>query len=112
MQSDIKVLNILVKHYNTTWSVTSTNTIFVSLRSTFLLSQTLTTLNLWNNQIGDQAAQYLGAALQHNTVSDINTHSLFVSLMFTFLLCHRHSSHSTSVAIKSELKVHNVLLKY
>jgi hypothetical protein len=31
--------------------------------------QTLTTLNLWCNQIGIEGAQYLGNALQSNTVS-------------------------------------------
>ena len=31
-------------------------------------TQTLTTLNLWYNQIGDQGTQCLGEALRHNTV--------------------------------------------
>jgi len=43
-------------------------------------SQTLTTLNLWNNRIGYRGAQYLGAALKHNTVSDTYPYTLCSSL--------------------------------
>jgi hypothetical protein len=34
------------------------------------LTQTLTTLNLHGNQIGDKGAQYLGEALRTNTVRE------------------------------------------
>jgi Ran GTPase-activating protein (RanGAP) involved in mRNA processing and transport len=34
----------------------------------FDFTQTLTTLNLWNNGIGDQGAKYLSNALKQNTV--------------------------------------------
>jgi len=43
--------------------------------------QTLTTLNLWSNRIGDQGAKQLGISLQQNKVtfsfSPGITHSLF-----------------------------------
>jgi len=69
-------------------------------------TQTLTTLDLSYNKIGDQGAQYLGEVLRHNTVRSsflpVFTIILFLSLSY------RHSLHSTFTRIKSELKVHNI----
>jgi len=72
--------------------------------------QTLTTLNLNNNQIGDQGAQCLGEALRHNTVRSSALH-VFTIISFLSLL-YRHSLHSTCATIKSELKVHNIWVKH
>jgi len=72
--------------------------------------QTLTTLNLNDNQIGAQGAQYLGEALQHNTVRSSLLH-VFTIISFLSLL-YRHSLHSTLASIKSELKVHNIWVKH
>jgi len=72
--------------------------------------QTLTTLNLWFNQIEAQGAQYLGDALRHNTVRSSLLH---VFTIISFLsLSYRHSLHSTLTTIKSKLKVHNIWLKH
>jgi len=72
--------------------------------------QILTTLNLNVNQIGAQGAQYLGEALRHNTVRSSLLH---VFTIISFLsLSYRHSLHSTLTSIKSELKVHNTLVKH
>jgi hypothetical protein len=73
--------------------------------------QTLTKLDLWNNQIGNQGAQYLGEALQKNTVREIH-HSLFISIIFIFLMPYRHSLDSTSAPIRSEIKVHNIFVEH
>ena len=71
------------------------------LRHSFIpvsLIQTLTTLNLWKNQIGDQGAQYLGEALRHNTVRSLLLHAFTI---ISFLsLSYRHSLHSTYGRIK------------
>jgi len=72
--------------------------------------QTLTTLNIYGNQIGDQGAQYLGEALRHNTVRSSLLH-LFTIISF-LSLSYRHSLHSTLTTIKSELKVHNTWVKH
>ncbi len=72
--------------------------------------QTLTTLNLRNNQIGDQGAQSIGQALQYNTVR-INLSLHFFHFHF-FHFSYRHSLHSTSLGIKSEIKLHNLSLKH
>jgi len=68
--------------------------------------QTLTKLNLWQNQIGDQGAQYLGEALRHNTVRLSLLH-VFTVISFLSLSC-RHSLHSTCATIKSDLKMHSI----
>jgi len=74
------------------------------------LIQTLTTLNLYNNKIRAQGAQYLGEALRHNTV---RSSLLRVFTIISFLsLSYRHSLHSTLTSIKSEIKVHNILVKH
>jgi len=72
--------------------------------------QTLTTLNLEHNEIGEQATQYLGEALRHNTVRSSLLH-VFTIISFLSLL-YRHSLHSTSTTMKSELKVHNIWVKH
>jgi len=72
--------------------------------------QTLTTLGLNDNQIGDQGAQYLGEALRHNTVRSSLLH---VFIIISFLsLSYRYSLHSTFTPMESELKVHNTWLKH
>ncbi len=73
--------------------------------------QTLTRLNLDSNQIGAQGAQYLGEALQKNTVREMH-HSLIISIIFIFLMPYRRSQNSTSTTIKSEIKVHNILVQH
>jgi hypothetical protein len=55
-----------------------------------LHSQTLTSLHLGNDQIGDAGAQCLADALRHNTVIILIT--LHLSLTFIFISNHRHSS--------------------
>ena len=73
-------------------------------------TQTLTTLGLNENQIGDQGAQYLGEALRHNTV---RLSLLHVFTIISFLsLSYRHSLHSTCRTMKSEIKVHNTWVKH
>jgi hypothetical protein len=72
--------------------------------------QTLTELNLSKNQIGDKGAQCLGEGLQKNTVRQ--TISFFISIIFIFRISYRHSQNSTSLKIKSAIKVHNVLVKH
>jgi len=72
--------------------------------------QTLTTLDLSGNKIGDQGAQYLAEALRHNTVRSSLLH---VFIIISFLsLSYRHSLHSTCRTIKSEIKVHNIWMKH
>jgi len=72
--------------------------------------QTLTTFHLYDNQIGDQGAQYLGDALRHNTVRSSLLH---VFTIISFLsLSYRHSLHSTCATIKLEIKVHNTWVKH
>ena len=41
---------------------------FISISHFFYLSQTLTTLELWRNQIGAKGAQAIAEALQRNQV--------------------------------------------
>jgi hypothetical protein len=72
--------------------------------------QTLTTLNLSGNEIEPSGARYLSAALQKNTVRQII--SFFISIIFIFRISYRHSQHSTSPRIKSDLQVHNILVKH
>jgi len=72
--------------------------------------QTLTTLDLNKNQIGDQGAQYLGEALRHNTV---RSRLLRVFTIISFLsLSYRHSLHSTLTTIKLKIRVHNIWVKH
>ena len=72
--------------------------------------QTLTTLDLKDNKIGDQGAQYLGEALRDNIVRSSLLH---VFTIISFLsLSYRRSLHSTLAAIKSELKVRNIWVKH
>ena len=72
--------------------------------------QTLTTLNLDGNQIGDQGAQYLSEALRHNRVR-LSLFQVFTIISFLSLL-YRHSLHWTLMAIKSEIKVRNIWMKH
>jgi len=72
--------------------------------------QTLATLDLYDNQIGDEGAQYLDEALQHNTVRSSFLHVF--SIVSFFFLSYRHSLHSTLIGIKSETKVHNIWVKH
>jgi hypothetical protein len=72
--------------------------------------QSLTTLDLSGNGIGDKGAKYLVEALQKNTVRQ--TISFFTSIIFIFRISYRHSQHSTSLAMESDLKVHNILVKH
>jgi len=72
--------------------------------------QTLTTLNLNDNQIEAQGAQYLAEALRHNTVRSSLLHVFTIISLLS--LSYRHSLHSTFTAIKLELKVHNIWLKH
>jgi len=94
------------------WSITTKYSEIItsscSLHHLILLSfiQTLTTLNLSYNQIGDQGARYLGEALQQNTVRLSLLRVL--SIISFFSLSYRHSPHSTCGGIESELKVHNI----
>jgi len=72
--------------------------------------QTLTTLQLDSNQIGDQGAQYLGEALRHNTV---RSSLLRVFTIISFLsLSYRHSLHSACRSTELEIKVPNIWMKH
>ena len=75
----------------------------------FLFMQVLTDLVLFENQITDNGVQYLAEALQKNTVR-LNhfAHFIYFYLHFSY----RPSLDSTSVAIKSKKKVHNIWLKH
>jgi len=73
------------------------------------LIQTLTTLDLQSNKIGDQGAQYLGEGLKHNTVR--SSLLLVLCMVSVFSLSYRHSLRSICRAIKSEIKVHNIWVK-
>jgi hypothetical protein len=144
-----------VLHYDITqWDQESFH-LSLSHSTVSYFTQTLTTLNLWNNGIGVQGAQHLSDALRQNTVrprvfsslpfssngflfytdthytqprrqwnrrsrrttsewcittEHSETKSLFSSsfLIQRFLILHRHSLHSTSEAMQSEFKVHNI----
>jgi len=68
--------------------------------------QTLTTLDLNGNEIGDQGAQYLGEALRHNTVRSSLLHDFTV---ISFLsLSYRHSLNSTCRSTELEIKMHSI----
>ena len=99
--------------YAETHPLSEKTTFHYLLRHSFIpvsFIQTLTTLDLAHNQIGDQGAQYLDEALRHNTVRSSFLH---VFTIISFLsLSYRHSLHSTLTAIKSEIKVHNTWLKH
>jgi hypothetical protein len=56
----------------------------------YVLIQTLTTLNVAYNNIGDEGAQHLTNALQSNAVRDV----LFLSNMYQ-LLCSNTDTHHT-----------------
>jgi len=84
----------------------------------FHFIQTLTTLNLEYNKIGEKGAQYLGEALRNNSVRDRYSFSFFffflysIISLFSISISYRHSLHSPFTAIKSEIKVHNIWLKH
>ena len=99
--------------YAETHPLSEKTTFHYLLRHSFIpvsFIQTLTTLDLAHNQIGDQGAQYLGEALRHNTVRSSLLH---VFIIISFLsLSYRHSLHSTCRTIKLEIKVHNIWVKH
>jgi Ran GTPase-activating protein (RanGAP) involved in mRNA processing and transport len=70
--------------------------------TSYYIQQTLITLDLSGNQIGDEGVEHLANALQQNKVTQL--------ILFSFLVNHgsiifyRHSPHLTSVAIKSVMK--------
>ena len=84
----------------------------------FHFIQTLSTLILQCNQIGDKGAQYLAEALRNNSVRDHHSFCCFFfffflySIISLFSISYRHSLHSTLSGIKSETKVHNIWLKW
>jgi len=113
------VHNIWLKHYEIIqWEIitpSSSSSSFIHHYTLFHFIQTLTTLHLEFNQIGDKGAQYLAEALQHNSVSDHHSFSFFFfvySIISRAFISYRHSPHSTFNTIKSELKVHNIWLKH
>jgi hypothetical protein len=65
---EIKVHNIWVMHYNRTQWDKESFYLCLSHPTVSHFTQTLTTLNLWDNKIRDKGAQHLSDALQHNTV--------------------------------------------
>jgi hypothetical protein len=153
--SEFKVHNIWVMDYDKTqWDLESCH-LCLSQPTVSYFTQTLTTLDLTGNAIGDIGAQHLSDALRQNTVrlrvfsslpfssngflfytdthytqplqqsnrssrcttsewcittEHSETKSLFISpfLIQRFLILHRHSLHSTSQAMQSEIKVHNI----
>jgi hypothetical protein len=48
----------------------------------FRLTQTLTTLDLYGNRIGERGAQHLCGVLRHNTVSESSLHLSHVAVSF------------------------------
>jgi hypothetical protein len=60
--------------------------------------QTLTTLDLGGNQIGDQGAGHLANALQQNKVTMLTPLDFPCNCLF--IIFHRHSQHLTSEATK------------
>jgi hypothetical protein len=70
-------------------------------------SQTLTTLDLKDNEIGDQGAEHLANALHQNKV--ILLTPLDYLYIYSFIILHRHSQHLISRATKSVLKAPNIL---
>jgi hypothetical protein len=79
---EIQGRNILVRPYEQTrWA--STNSLDLSSILVCYFVQTLTTLSLWNNEIGDAGAQYLGEALRTNTVKENHScWSLFILVCY------------------------------
>jgi hypothetical protein len=71
------------------------------------LSQTLTTLDIGYNQLGDQGTEHLANALQQNEVTSLR--QLHFLYNYSFIIYHRHSQHLTSVATKSVIKAQNIL---
>lgn len=69
--------------------------------------QSLTTLDLSNNHIGDLGAQYLGEALKKNTVNIITCFCLWLIQCFLY----RYLPRSISIIIRSETKAHSILVK-
>ena len=55
----------------------------------YYLTQTLTTLILYLNQIGDQGAQYLADVLQINTVRQF----FYLNRYLSMIIHHRHLQH-------------------
>ncbi len=81
-----------------------TNTPFIHHSTLSHFIQTLTTLDLSRNEIGDKGTQNLSDALRNNTVRQI----LSSSIIQLFLISYRQSRNSTSLAMKSELKEPNI----
>ena len=90
------------------WCITKqhskTNALFIHHSTLSHFIQTLTTLDLGWNEIGGEGAQHLSDALRNNRVRQI----LSSSIVQLFLISYRHSLHSTSWAIKSEIKGRNI----
>ena len=93
IKSEIKVHNIWVKHYDTIqWEIIiPSSSSFIHHFTLFHFIQTLTTLDLGENQIGDQGAKYLTEALQHNSVSD---HHSFFFVFFIYSSLHSFPFHT------------------
>jgi hypothetical protein len=60
-------------------------------------TQTLTTLYLYSNQIGDKGVQYLSEALQKNSVKQNNQ---FIHFYHIFIFCGFHSDTHNTLAQK------------
>ncbi len=106
IKSEIKVHNILVKYYKRTLLERELHDLHLYHIQLYYFIQSLTRLDLDHNQIEDKSAQYLSEGLQKNTVRERANYTIFI-----FILPYRHSLHSTSTAIKLEIKVHNILVK-
>ncbi len=118
MKSVLKGHNIWVMLYEITrwdkYSLHLSVSVSVSLShptiSCFI--QSLRELYLFSNQIGAEGAQHLSDALRNNTVRQILSSSLYLSLIQLFLISYRHSRNSTSAPIKSEMKGCNIWALY
>ncbi len=74
------------------------------------LSQTLTTLNIGDNQIGAQGAEHLANALQQNKVTSLR--QLHFLCNYSFIIYRRHSQHLIFEAT-IEVRISNdVSMKY
>ena len=92
------------------WSETNKELSHLSHTIVFSPLQTLTTLDLASNEIGDEGAQHLAEALKSNKVRQ--TRKCLISYKLLSFLHFRHSPHSMWVGMESALKVLSISLRH
>jgi hypothetical protein len=104
MISAMKEYSIWLKCFKITrWISSITVLYYTSIIIVFF--QTLTTLDLHQNKISFQGAQYLGTALQNNTVG---ARLWFMYYRSIDVLRNRHLKHSTLIIIILLIKEHDI----